>query len=61
MQNISNLSDRVEEDLHELFKFCKNNHDSITIDRTANSPMPLRFNGYQPILKATRLPTSEIT
>lgn len=53
-QNISNLSDRVEEDLHELFKFCKDPHDSIMIDRTNNSPMPLRFNAYQPIIKQER-------
>ena len=35
----------------EFFKFCKKQHDNITIDCTEQSPAPLRFNGYQLIKK----------
>lgn len=34
-----------QNDFIELFKFCKKQHDSITIDCTEQTPAPLRFNG----------------
>jgi hypothetical protein len=33
----------------ELFKLCKKRHDSICIDLTKDSPMPLRFNLFNKI------------
>ena len=35
--------------LTELFKLCKKPTDSICIDKTPNSPYPLRFNLFKPI------------
>lgn len=40
-----------KEDFVAFFKFCKKQHDSITIDCTNMTPYPLRFNGYQMIKK----------
>jgi hypothetical protein len=36
-----------QKDFIEFFKFCKRQHDSITIDCTDMTPAPLRFNAYQ--------------
>jgi len=36
-------------DFRQLFKLCKSKHDSIWIDCTPESPVPLRLNGYTPI------------
>ena len=40
-----------QNDFMEFFKFCKKQHDCITIDCTDQSPAPLRFNAYQLIKK----------
>ena len=40
----------TSKEFRNLFKLCKNKHDSIMIDMTENTPAPLRFNCYQPIL-----------
>ena len=37
-------------EFRNMFKLCKNKTDSIMIDMTENSPCPLRYNCYQPIL-----------
>lgn len=39
------------DDFISFFKFCKKQHDSITIDCTNMTPYPLRFNGYVMIKK----------
>jgi len=36
-------------DFIQFFRLCKNKHDSITIDLTADTPMPVRFNGFHQI------------
>lgn len=38
-----------KEDFLQFFKMTKNRHDSITIDLTDGSPMPLRFNIFNEI------------
>lgn len=38
-----------QDKLKQLFKLCRTNHDSITIDNTADSPYPYRFNILNPI------------
>jgi hypothetical protein len=51
MNNLSMMSQRAGEDLESLFQFCPNTKDSIWIDQTSGSPMPLRKNGYIAIEK----------
>jgi DNA polymerase III delta prime subunit len=53
-RTISMISEGVGEDLASLFKLCKSPRDSIWIDRTDNSPAPVRLNGYQVIQKKTQ-------
>ena len=38
-----------KEKLDNLFKLCKNNHDSITLDNTIDSPYPYRYNILNPV------------
>jgi hypothetical protein len=48
---VPQISKGVDEDMQMLFKFVKHPRDSIWIDKTVNSPCPLRLNGYTPISK----------
>jgi hypothetical protein len=48
---IHQISKGVGEDMVTLFKFSKQPRDSIWIDKTVDSPCPLRLNGYTPIGK----------
>jgi len=46
MRNLGQMSQRVGQDLEELFKLCQSQKDSIWVDLTSRSPAPLRLNGY---------------
>jgi len=50
LQTMASRTGYTAKEFRNLFKLCKNKHDSIMIDLTENSPAPLRFNCYQPIL-----------
>ena len=53
--NLSMMTQRVGEDLEQLFKTIATTvKDSIWIDMTADSPAPLRKNGYDIIRKKPR-------
>lgn len=50
-RSINTISQRIGQDMAQLFELCKGVHDSIWIDLSPNTPLPLRFNGYIPILR----------
>jgi len=52
MRLLQEISQRVGEDLEGIFSSLRqNNHDSIWVDLTKNTPYALRWNGYQKITK----------
>ena len=50
LQTMASRTGYTAREFRNLFKLCKNKHDSIMIDMTEHSPAPLRFNCYNPIL-----------
>ena len=46
ISSMNSVAARCGHDLGQLFKLCKTNKDSIWLDFTNKSPMPLRKNGY---------------
>jgi hypothetical protein len=49
LQTMASRTGFTTSEFRNLFKLCKNKHDSIMIDLTEHSPAPLRFNAYTPI------------
>lgn len=50
-RTIHMISEGVGEDLLSLFSLCKTSRDSVWIDRTDNSPAPIRINGYDVVAR----------
>lgn len=46
LSNMASRTGYTASDFRQLFKLCKNKHDSIWIDLTDGSLAPLRLNGY---------------
>jgi hypothetical protein len=49
LQTMASRTGFTTSEFRNLFKLCKNKHDSIMIDLTEGTPAPLRFNAYTPI------------
>lgn len=57
MLSISTLARRLgflTDEFRNLMRLLKNHHDSLWIDKTKNSPAPVRLNGYKIIHKKSR-------
>lgn len=49
LQTMASRTGYTSNEFRNLFKLCKNKHDSIMIDLTEGTFFPLRFNCYTPI------------
>lgn len=61
MRNLGQMSQRVGQDLEELFKLCETQKDSIWVDLSSGTRAPLRLNGYSIITPATAVEKLENT